>query len=66
MEWPSQGSLPTVLPKSGQPRGGIMTVAGFLWAVASEGARSVSPLRSGLHQLGAWKPPRAHRGVGSA
>jgi hypothetical protein len=66
MEWGSRGSLPTVLPRSGWPRGGIATVADFLWAVASEGARPGSPQGSGLHQPGVKKTPRARRGVSSA
>jgi hypothetical protein len=53
MQRGSWGSLPTVLPRSGQPRGGIVTVVGFLWVVASEGARSGSPPGSGLCQPGA-------------
>jgi hypothetical protein len=52
MEQGSRGSLPTVLPRSGWPRGGIAMVAGFLWAVASEGARSGIPPGSSLHQPG--------------
>jgi hypothetical protein len=39
-----------VLLRSGRPQGGIATVAGFLWAVALEGARSGSPLGSSLYQ----------------
>jgi hypothetical protein len=42
-----------VLPRSGRPWGGIATVAGSLWDVASEGARSGSPSGSGLRQPGA-------------
>jgi hypothetical protein len=42
-----------VLPRSRRPQGGIMTVAGFLWGVLSEGARFGSPPGSGIHQLGA-------------
>jgi hypothetical protein len=49
----SRGSLPTVLLRSGRPRGGIATVAGFLWAVPSEGAQPGSPLGSVLRQPGA-------------
>jgi hypothetical protein len=42
-----------ILSRSGWPRGGIATVASFLWAVASEGAQSGSPPGSGLRQPGA-------------
>jgi hypothetical protein len=53
MERGSRGSSPTVLPRSGRPRGGIAMVAGFLWAIASEGAQSGGPAGFGLRQPGA-------------
>jgi hypothetical protein len=48
LKW--SGEVKDPYPRFCRDQGGIVTVAGFLWAMASEGARYGSPLGSGLHQ----------------